>query len=565
MAFETHFGGTDFGGTGLAFSGGGPHSYLNADARAGATDNGKPSFTIDQAASRLTGDQAGWGGVLGGSTTVTYAFRSTQPAVMPTDTAGFSRFNDAQIIQAELAMTGWSDVANITFVRVGSGTFGEAAFSDDASMLLGNYFSGEDGAVAFAYFPGSRSANARAGDIWVNNSFDYNAAPDVGGYGGLTIVHEIGHAIGLDHPSDYDAAGNDTLTYSLHASYYEDSRQYTVMSYFGGFNTGANLPGYSAAPLLDDIAAAQEEYGANMSTRTGDTVYGFNSNANRPWYLLTSNATKAQFAVWDAGGNDTFDFSGYSSSQVIELRQGFFSDVGGNRGNVAIAKGADIENAIGGSGSDSITGNALNNQLEGGGGNDTVLGGAGSDTITDSSGANYLRGDEGNDALVGGSGFDDINGNMGNDTASGGGGNDWVVGGKDNDLLYGDGGNDLVYGNLGNDTCDGGVGADTVRGGQGEDSLTGQAGDDWLSGDRGNDTISGGSGADIFHSFADAGVDRVLDFNRLEGDRVLLDVGTIYQVSQVGSDVVINMDGGGQLILVGVQQSSLSPGWITVG
>jgi serralysin len=560
MAFDTEFAGTE-----LAISGGGPNAYLNADARTGVTDNGKPSFSIDQAANRLIGGEAGWGGVLGAATTVTYAFRSNQPATMPTDTAGFSRFNEAQIVQVELALSGWSDAANITFVRVGSGTSGEAAFSDEASMLFGNYASGEAGSVAFAYYPGSRSSTSRSGDVWLNNSFDYNAAPFVGGYGGLTIVHEIGHAIGLAHPSDYDAAGDVTLTYSQHASYYEDSRQYTVMSYFGGFNTGANLPGYSAAPLLDDIAAAQAEYGANMTTRTGNTIYGFNSNAGRPWYLLTSNATKAQFAVWDAGGNDTFDFSGYSSNQVIELRQGFFSDVGGNRGNVAIAKGADIENAIGGSGSDSITGNALNNRLEGGLGNDSVLGASGNDTIIDMSGSNYLRGDEGNDSLVSGTGSDDLNGNMGNDTISGGGGNDSVLGGKDNDLIFGDTGDDLVNGNLGSDTCDGGAGNDTVRGGQAEDIISGQAGDDWMSGDRGNDTISGGSGADTFHSFGEAGIDRVLDFNRSEGDKVLLDVGTIYTVSQVGADVVITMDGGGQLILVGVQQSSLSPGWITIG
>lgn len=541
---------------------GGPEFYLNADARTGTGDNGKISFTIDQAASRLTGGEAGWGGILGQPATVTYAFRADAPTTMPSDTAGFSQFTPAQITQAELALTAWSDVANITFTRVGLGTSADTAYSNNASILFGNYSSGEAGSSAFGYYPGSRSASSSSGDVWVNSTFSYNQNPTVGNYGGQVLVHELGHAIGLSHPSDYNASADATLTYATDASYYEDSRQYTVMSYFGGSNTGANLPGYSAAPLLDDIAAAQQEYGANTSTRTGDTVYGFHSTADRPWFALTSNSSPAQFAVWDAGGTDTFDFSGYSARQVIDLRQGFFSDVGGYSGNVVIAQGTDIENAIGGTGADSITGNALNNNLQGGGGNDTVMAGAGNDTLIESSGSNYLRGEAGDDSISGGSGFDDINGNMGNDTIHGNGGVDWVVGGQGNDLVYGDEGDDLVYGSMGNDTLDGGAGADTMRGGQADDVITGGAGDDWISGDRGNDTETGGAGADTFYIFGESGIDRVTDFNRAEGDRVQMDPGTTYTIAQSGADTVVTLSGGAQLILVGVQATSLTAGWV---
>jgi serralysin len=139
------------------------------------------------------------------------------------------------------------------------------------------------------------------------------------------------------------------------------------------------------------------------------------------------------------------------------------------------------------------------------------------------------------------------------------------VGGKDNDLLFGDAGSDLVYGNLGNDTCEGGDGNDIVRGGQDQDILRAGAGDDYVSGDKGDDTVSGGAGADDFHSFGDAGLDRVLDFNRGEGDRIRLDLGTTYTVSQVGADTVIDMTGGGKVVLVGVSMSSLSGDWIFVG
>ncbi len=180
-------------------------------------------------------------------------------------------------------------------------------------------------------------------------------------------------------------------------------------------------------------------------------------------------------------------------------------------------------------------------------------------------GGDYLRGEEGNDQLFGGLGFDDINGNMGDDTASGGQGDDWVVGGKDQDLLSGDEGADIVLGNLGDDTCDGGVGDDIVRGGQGNDILRGGTGADFLSGDKGDDTITGGTGADTFNSFGDAGVDRVLDFNRAEGDRVRLDPGSTFTVAQVGADTVVSVGGGAQVVLVGVSLAGLGSDWVFVG
>ena len=211
---------------------------------------------------------------------------------------------------------------------------------------------------------------------------------------------------------------------------------------------------------------------------------------------------------------------------------------------------------------DELRGTEASETIQAGAGADTVRALAGDDTISGGGGENYLRGDEGNDSIVGGAGFDDINGNMGNDTCVSGGGDDWVVGGKDNDSLSGSDGQNLVYGNLGNDTCDGGAGNDTVRGGQDNDVVIGGAGDDYVSGDKGSDTMTGGIGADIFHSFGDAGIDRVTDFSLAQGDRVQLDPGTVFTVSQVGADTVINMTGGGQMTLVGIQLSSLTGNWI---
>lgn len=190
---------------------------------------------------------------------------------------------------------------------------------------------------------------------------------------------------------------------------------------------------------------------------------------------------------------------------------------------------------------------------------------AGDDTVRGQIGADRLRGYAGNDSVDGYFGGDDLHGNMGDDTVVGGPGDDWVVGGKDNDSLTGDAGADIVYGNLGSDTCDGGDGADIVRGGQENDLVLGGAGDDYVSGDRGADTVTGGAGADRFHTFGDAGLDVVTDFRTSDGDRVELDLGTNYTVSQLGGDTVINMVGGGQMVLVGVELAALPPGWIFEG
>lgn len=173
-----------------------------------------------------------------------------------------------------------------------------------------------------------------------------------------------------------------------------------------------------------------------------------------------------------------------------------------------------------------------------------------------------VSGGGGDDYMTGGPGFDNFQGNQGDDNERGGGGDDWVVGGKDQDTLFGDAGDDIVYGNLGNDTCAGGDGADLIRGGQGDDLINGGAGADWLSGDRGADTLTGGAGADTFHTFAGADSDYVVDFKAAEGDRVQLDPGSAYSLRETADGVVIDLAGGGYMVLVGVHLSDLPAGWI---
>jgi Ca2+-binding RTX toxin-like protein len=190
-------------------------------------------------------------------------------------------------------------------------------------------------------------------------------------------------------------------------------------------------------------------------------------------------------------------------------------------------------------------------------GGSSIWGGAGSDTIYGGNLTNLLRGEDGNDVIYAQHGFNDVNGNAGADTIFGGDGNDWLVGGRDNDEIHGGSGAQILYGNLGDDILIGGSGPETIRGGQGDDIMTGGAGNDWMSGDLGNDTITGGAGADIFHTFAGAGIDRITDFNSAEGDRVMIDAGTSYTLRFDGANMIVDMGGSDQLILVGVTPTTI--------
>jgi Ca2+-binding RTX toxin-like protein len=271
----------------------------------------------------------------------------------------------------------------------------------------------------------------------------------------------------------------------------------------------------------------------------------------------------AAFANFSANVSGQFSAAPFLTWVVTDATQQGFATILAGNDRIDAGPSDDVIRSYGGN--DVIQGFGGANIIFAGPGDDWIYGYASTNLTAGTAGSNYLRGDEGNDVVVGGAAFDDINGNMGNDTAYGGLGDDWVVGGKDQDLLFGDVGNDIVYGNLGDDTCSGGDGSDTIRGGQANDTLAGGVGNDWLSGDRGNDTISGGTGADIFHTFGDAGLDRVTDFNATEGDQVMLDPGTQYTTAQLGADTVVSMTGGGQMVLVGVQLSTLPAGWIFVG
>ncbi|MBD1228830.1 serralysin family metalloprotease [Xenorhabdus griffiniae] len=318
-----------------------------------------------------------------GTLELSYHFMESKPAIMPLfKISGFSAFNEEQKEAAKLSLQSWSDVANIKFTEVSS--------VRKANITFGFFDHSDDGDYAFATLPQGQKTAFTWYDA-TSHTFTDNDI-DVNGYARQTFTHEIGHALGLEHPADYDASDKVRPGYITKAEYFEDSRAYTVMSYFSEKYTGQDFKyEYSSAPLLNDISAIQELYGANMETRTGDTIYGFNSNTGRDFMTATDANSKLVFSVWDAGGEDTFDFSGFTQNQRINLNEGAFSDVGGLKGNVSIARGVVIENAIGGSGDDILVGNSADNILKGGAGDDIIYGGLGGD---------HLWGGEGNDTFV---------------------------------------------------------------------------------------------------------------------------------------------------------------------
>ncbi|QGF93023.1 hypothetical protein GH769_07110 [Pseudomonas sp. CFSAN084952] len=247
----------------------------------------------------------------------------------------------------------WEEVANIKYIETTASQKADVVFY----ILKGLSASGGGS------FPGS-SDNGQDFVRVDSQLTDSN-------YSHQLVTHELGHSLGLTHSF-------------THGKYIEDTNNYSVMSYSNApdLATG-NYSGWPIGPQIDDIAAIQKLYGANTTTRSDNTTYGFNSNvADRE--LSFSNEIKElklPFSIWDAGGNDTVDFSGFSQDQRIDLNEGKMSDIGGHKANVSIALDTVIENAIGGNGNDVIIGNSFNNKISGGDGNDIIYGGAGADIL----------------------------------------------------------------------------------------------------------------------------------------------------------------------------------------
>jgi serralysin len=250
--------------------------------------------------------------------------------------------------------------------------------------------------------------------------------------------------------------------------------------------------------------------------------------------------------IWDGNGIDTYDMANYTAKVTIDLQPGGFSitsqaqlallntdDGIKARGNVfnALQFNGDvrslIENALGGSGDDTITGNVAANDLRGNGGADTLSG---------LDGADRLFGGDGNDTLNGGTGTDTLDGGAGNDTYFVDNAGDTVVeaSGAGTDLV-----NSSIGYALGNNVENlilTGAGNINGYGNSLANTLTGNAGNNFIDGGLGNDTLTGGGGQDtfMFDTALTANVDTVADFNA-SNDTIRLDQSIFTAITTLGT------------------------------
>lgn len=346
-----------------------------------------PNFTNAQISEQLNS------GHVWSSSNITYAFPAGTAGLTVNDGEGaaFRPANAAQQAMFTLAVMTWDDLISPTFTR----TTSSASNIEFAYTTTGIEY-------AHAYFPSQ-------GTVWFNSSEPTLVNVYVGSYGFETMIHELGHSLGLNHMGNYNGEG------SWNPSSYQDSVVLSIMSYFGpngplrssdvasadwrgsdGVNYGPQTP------MLNDVMVIQQMYGASTTTRTGDTVYGFSCNLTgsaASLYDFTVNQHPI-LTIFDSGGTDTLNLSGWSTRSDLHLEAGVYSSANSMTNNLVIAYNGLIENGVCGAGNDTLTGNAANNVLDGGAGHDVINGLDGDDTLIGSAGNDQVDGGNGSDTAV---------------------------------------------------------------------------------------------------------------------------------------------------------------------
>lgn len=336
--------------------------------------------------------------------TISYRFESSAPADDFTGLAGWRSWTASETAVVRAAFALIESFLNVDFVAAGTGT--------DADLSLGMVtqapgVAGYGGASLRTY--GDGSVSSYDGIATYDKTLDLTRNFNL-------VLHELGHALGLDHPFDGVVLDPDF-----------DSNHYTVMSYAADPESGAD----NDAMMVYDILALQDIWGA-ADYNTGKDSY-------------TGSRTDTADTIWDTGGTDTFDASARSGAVRLDLREGAFSRFGAYE-DVAIAFGVTIEKATGGAGDDVLIGNDVRNVLKGNGGDDLLKGRSGADVIKGGGGTDRLQGGPGGDLVQGGTGRDRLFGGSGADILDGGRGTDtlWGETGADTFRFHEGGGKDVI-------------------------------------------------------------------------------------------------------------------------
>ena len=324
------------------------------------------------------GDNFRWNATaaLGTSVIVTYSFTDGAGGDNPYGASYFSAFTAAQKASFRAAAAEFMAASGLILLEVNSG--GMMDIYNAHGTSVGGY--ADLPWVSGYYMPDV--------DLVVDSSGSYAA----GSYGYYTLLHELGHAVGLSH--------SHSGAYTL-ASYL-DSTNNTVMSY----NYSGSVYGLQSI----DIAALQDLYGSSVTN-------GFSVGKAGGSRLLLD------------GGSSADNFATPTAPQGAAIGVKIFGRGGS-------------DNLTGGAGSDKLRGNQGNDQLNGGNGDDFLRGGAGTDQLNGGGGHDYLNGGKGDDILNGDGGNDDLMGRSGNDTLDGGSGSDRLDGGGGSDVLTGGTGTD---------------------------------------------------------------------------------------------------------------------------